>query len=93
MIVVRCRERTAFPPLGRACASPKNASVTPLFPISPLFLSMQAFLDRNPRDFEFVLDYLRNGGQLPQLPADEVVVERVRRECEFFCSPAFGPKT
>lgn len=54
---------------------------------------MQAFLDRNPRDFEFVLDYLRNGGQLPQLPADEVVVERVRRECEFFCSPAFGPKT
>ena len=32
-----------------------------------------------------MLDYLRNGGTLPPLPMDERLVERIRREFDFFC--------
>ena len=45
------------------------------------------FLDRNAKNFDYVLDYLRNGGVLPPLPTDEPELERVRREFDFFCIP------
>ena len=46
------------------------------------------FINRNPRYFEYVLDYLRNGGQLPpNLPASIEELDRIREEFEYFLLP------
>lgn len=45
------------------------------------------YVDRNPRYFEYVLDFLRNGGdELPaNLPASEAEMDRIRAEFDYFC--------
>ena len=63
---------------------------SPLLRVSLLLLCLRtqgrAFIDRNPDLFSYVLDHLRNGGTLPPLPKDdELLVERTRREFDYFC--------
>jgi hypothetical protein len=50
------------------------------------------FIDRQPRYFQYVLDYLRNDCELPaNLPADPQELAMVRREFDYFLIPAFEP--
>jgi hypothetical protein len=52
------------------------------------------FIDRQPRYFQYVLDYLRNDCELPaNLPADPQELAMVRREFDYFLIPAFEPRT
>ena len=60
-----------------------------------LYRATQAFLNRDPQYFGYVLDYLRNGGSLPaNLPLEEAELARVREEFDFFCmGDLFGKKS
>ena len=82
----------AYCPFDRLCShcSLQTIFLSPLLSVSLLLLCLRtqgrAFIDRNPDLFSYVLDYLRNGGTLPPLPKDdELLVERIRREFDYFC--------
>jgi hypothetical protein len=74
-------KRTSGPPFSNESTLTKCASAP------------RIFLDRDPKHFDYVLDYLRNGCKLPKhLPTDPAKLEAIHREFDYFLIPAFAPE-